>query len=342
MSNYSSASASLMAMFIEYLQSSGCDFNSLNKIAGQDLEDYTDQSPKIKKDIVSHLFHQASIELNDPAMGLHISEYIADRSEGLLVDVILSAKDLNEALQVMIRLSGLMVDSASITIDYDSHFGYLKISALQPDQITHHQLECMVGSISFFIKRVIGNEANKLEYYFPYQCQSNEKEYENIIGSPCVFMQKNLCVKIPLALLYKTSKNKNNSAHQVNCLAMQEQLDKIKQQENLIKDIKVIIKEQLCEQGSSQQNAANKMNISVRNLQRKLKTAGMSYQKILDSVRKDEALKHMADENITLHEIAFLVGYTETSAFFKAFKRWTGYTPGEYRTNIFSLDTQPG
>ena len=75
----------------------------------------------------------------------------------------------------------------------------------------------------------------------------------------------------------------------------------------------------------------DRLGISVRNLQRRLKALGTTYQNLLDEGRQALAMKVIREGDMPLYEVAYLVGYTEPSAFYKAFKRWTGSTPGDYR-----------
>ncbi|WP_254413254.1 AraC family transcriptional regulator [Dyadobacter diqingensis] len=80
---------------------------------------------------------------------------------------------------------------------------------------------------------------------------------------------------------------------------------------------------------SLEEIAAN-FNISPRTLQRKLKEEGISYQELADDVRKSLALHYLSSGNYYVKEISYMLGYNELSAFSRAFKRWTGTTPGLY------------
>lgn len=75
--------------------------------------------------------------------------------------------------------------------------------------------------------------------------------------------------------------------------------------------------------------AAN-FNLSSRSLQRKLKEEGSSFKEIVDSVRKELALEYLKDRNNQIKDVAYSLGYNESSAFIRAFKRWTGTTPSMY------------
>lgn len=78
-------------------------------------------------------------------------------------------------------------------------------------------------------------------------------------------------------------------------------------------------------------SVARSMATSARSLQRRLAGAGVSYQELLDGTRREAALRHLADPALSVGEVAYLLGYSEPAAFHRAFKRWRGTTPQEYR-----------
>lgn len=79
---------------------------------------------------------------------------------------------------------------------------------------------------------------------------------------------------------------------------------------------------------------ARSLTISVRNLQRELQTEGTSSQQLLDDTRKELALRYLKKPDTSIHDVAFLLGYSEPSAFHGAFKRWTSQTPRVYLKQI--------
>jgi AraC-like DNA-binding protein len=78
-------------------------------------------------------------------------------------------------------------------------------------------------------------------------------------------------------------------------------------------------------------DVARDLHMSTRTLQRRLFSAWLSYQELLDAVRRETAEKVMADASLSISEIAYLVGYSEPAAFHRAFRRWTGATPQAFR-----------
>ena len=81
----------------------------------------------------------------------------------------------------------------------------------------------------------------------------------------------------------------------------------------------------------SEGKVADKLYISVRSLRRKLQDCGTSFRALLDRTREELARQYIFDEGVDLTEIAFLLGFSEQSAFSRAFKRWTGQTPSDMR-----------
>jgi AraC-like DNA-binding protein len=79
------------------------------------------------------------------------------------------------------------------------------------------------------------------------------------------------------------------------------------------------------------EDLAQRNGISVRTLQRRLSRAGTSFQALLDASRHQMAVVLLMDPTLQLVDVAQLVGYTEQSSFTRAFKLWSGLTPGEWR-----------
>lgn len=100
--------------------------------------------------------------------------------------------------------------------------------------------------------------------------------------------------------------------------------------------VKQLIVEALKGETPTSESTADRLAMSVRNLQLKLKAEGTSFQKILDEVRRDIAISYLNSRSATKSEIAYLVGFAEVSVFSKAFKKWTGQTPSEFQQALDS------
>ncbi len=79
------------------------------------------------------------------------------------------------------------------------------------------------------------------------------------------------------------------------------------------------------------ESVSSELNMTTHTLRRRLKDEGNSFQEIKDSIRRDRAMELLDKPTLMLHDIAVQLGFSEPAAFNRAFKKWTGLTPGQYR-----------
>jgi AraC-like DNA-binding protein len=84
-------------------------------------------------------------------------------------------------------------------------------------------------------------------------------------------------------------------------------------------------------EGGSAKAVAKVLHVSVRTLQRRLVEAGTSFRELADTVRSQVAQGYLSDPGVSSAEVAFLLGFSDPSSFNRAFRRWTGKSPGRWR-----------
>ena len=77
--------------------------------------------------------------------------------------------------------------------------------------------------------------------------------------------------------------------------------------------------------------AARRLGVSVRTLRRRLGESGQSYRAVTQQMQGERACMLLRNPDLTLQSIASTLGFTDTTAFYRAFKRWTGRTASDYR-----------
>jgi AraC-like DNA-binding protein len=87
----------------------------------------------------------------------------------------------------------------------------------------------------------------------------------------------------------------------------------------------------------SEEELARALGMSRRTLQRKLGELGLTYKGVLEKTRHDLALRYLDDPTKSVTDVTFLLGFSEQSAFSRAFKRWNGNAPTAYRTERAAL-----
>jgi AraC-like DNA-binding protein len=112
------------------------------------------------------------------------------------------------------------------------------------------------------------------------------------------------------------------------------QLSEITRPPALVAQAQAAIAQALSEGTPKMAEIARGLGLSARSFHRRLSAHGISFQGLTEDTRRDLAEGLLRDEGLSLAEIAFLTGFSEQSAFTRAFKRWAGKTPANYRKNM--------
>ena len=93
------------------------------------------------------------------------------------------------------------------------------------------------------------------------------------------------------------------------------------------RDVCALIRETLPHERPTKDRISHLMRISARTLQRRLNDWGIPFEELLDDIRKNQAMKLLEDGNVSVLEIAYLLGYSDPAHLTRAFRRWTGVSP---------------
>lgn len=115
---------------------------------------------------------------------------------------------------------------------------------------------------------------------------------------------------------------------------LEAELERFKTEPALVRSTKEEIANKLSEGLPKMAEVARELGFSVRSFHRRLSDYGVSFQTLAEETRREIALSMLRDENCPFSEIAFLTGFSEQSAFNRAFKRWTKQTPANYRKSL--------
>jgi AraC-like DNA-binding protein len=96
-------------------------------------------------------------------------------------------------------------------------------------------------------------------------------------------------------------------------------------------EVRRLLPSELAQGRATAEAMARRLHMSLRTLGRRLEAEGTSYKQILDEVRHKLALHHLSRSDISIPEVACLLGFADVTTFHRAFKRWTHSTPGAYR-----------
>ena len=108
-------------------------------------------------------------------------------------------------------------------------------------------------------------------------------------------------------------------------------LEEMPREDVLLASVRRVVGELMRDGDPTLTQVARKLAMGSRTLQRRLKEDGVDFKMLVDDTRRRFALSYLRDRKHTLTDIAYLLGYSEVSAFNRAFRRWTGSTPSDHR-----------
>lgn len=115
---------------------------------------------------------------------------------------------------------------------------------------------------------------------------------------------------------------------------LEQELARVAGTQTIAERTKDVIARALSEGLPKMQDVARRLGMSARSLHRRLADDGLTFQVLAEDTRQELAIGLLRDERHSIAEIAYLTGFSEQSAFTRAFKRWTGSTPATYRSDL--------
>ena len=329
-------SVSVLSQLFSYLTSLKADVDEF--LRSIDIDPESVKSPDAYIPIETYLLIQdgAAEYVHDPYLGLHMGEFAEAGSWSILGYMMMNCKTLGEAFEKSARYHRVIGN----LIEGHAHlkFNKIKVSLETPPhapKMSRHCYESTISSTVRMMRTLTGVEINPLEVTFIYPEPESRSEYERIFRCPVLFGQKDNSLTIPLSVIYTPILYSNPEMLKYFENYAQEFLAEMEHENEYARTVTRIILSKLDDEALSIKKVAKEMSISVRTLQNRLKEEGVVFSELLTDTRKKLAKKYLT-EDYSVEQITYLLGFSEPSVFRKAFKKWSGVTPRQYRENTYS------
>jgi AraC-like DNA-binding protein len=192
-------------------------------------------------------------------------------------------------------------------------------------------IESTFSALLTTTKTLTGNSLIPDAVWFQHPRPTDISEHQRIFHAPVHFSQPTNRLIFDAGCLDWTVLSANPSLLPMFEQYAEAMLNELSQEDTYTNQVVRAVTHGLKGEVPSIEAIARTLAISVRNLQRELQAEGTSYQQLLDETRKELAVRYLKKPDTPIHDVAFLLGFSEPSAFHRAFKRWTGKTPRAYR-----------
>ena len=311
----------------------GGDSKAIFEAAQIELKDVAAVHSLIRLDQLTHLFELAAIGTKCPHLALEVASYLDLTKWGAFGYAIINSPAIGEALANMCAFFGALQTGANINFVTDSDSFGIEYSISHPAvRYKRQDAEHFISSIKGLVQRLRARNTHPVAVYFEHEALSPLATYKNYLGVKPHFNMHTNSILFPKWL--ENTPVINADAHLFLVLKrhVQELQQDLPPEGSLADSIKYRIRHLLPTGECSLGKIAQDLGIEMRTLQRRLNQSELSYRQLLDDARAELAIRHLKSPSMTLKEISYLTGFGEVSAFLKAFKKWTGQTPGQYRS----------
>lgn len=322
-------------LLLDYAEHKGLDRAELMRQAGIRPREVQDPDSRIRTASMRRLWRAVDQQLDDPNLGLHIGMTIKATQLGLVGYAMAYSETLRDAVNRLIRYFRILSEAVQHELREDDNTATLVTSA-DPSLIAlRHPIDVGLTMMMCIAREVTQTQLSPIKVEMPYAApaEPTPMEYRAFFGctvqfgrpyEAMTFTREQMSLPNQLADPTLTSYLDELACVKLDTLG--------KDGRGLVNELREALWTMLPGGRPDLWRAAQDLGISARTLQRRLGEEGTSFSRVLDELRRDLADELLTDQKLSVSEVAFLLGYSEPSAFQRAFRRWRGVSPRRFKT----------
>lgn len=280
------------------------------------------------------LYERAARLTGDDALGLHVGEASSPRMYGPLGYIVANSANLGEALASLADYQPLWTRAAGITLRRRNKAIALRYWLQDdiPAEERRQESEQMLATLITFLREATGVPLSPTEVRFEHSAPADLTEHRRLFASRIVFGAPATEVVLAEPMLALPIPRADSTLAELMRSQARSALAERKRREPFLERLRDTLEEAILEGRSvALPDAAGAMGMGPRTLQRRLRQDGLTFRTVVEQARTARARDMLAEPGMVLAQIAFRLGFSQTSAFHRAFRRHTGTTPGAFR-----------
>lgn len=278
--------------------------------------------------VTNALFHSG-----DPALGLTVGKGPMLFEYGVWGYAIMSCATAGEAMNVAFKyweLNGALVD-VEIKMEEDRILWEISPSfTVNDERLIRFAVEEFLSTTAVACEFLFGQPLNAVCVHVSYPMPDHAERYRSMIRCPVIFDSDNTVLVLERELMnLPTVTGHLSMKHHCENLC-QELMLKLSRADKMIGSIRQLVIQSMGRFPKAE-DMAQQLSMSPRTFYRRLRERNTSYQAILDEVRAELSMSYLDHTHLSVDQISDLIGFTETTTFRRAFKKWTGLSPSEFR-----------
>jgi AraC-like DNA-binding protein len=274
----------------------------------------------------------AASALRDELLGFHLAQVPDLRSTGLLYYLFASSETLLEGVQRIARYSSIVnegiLQSCTCATEFRVSFRYHGVSR----HLDRHQIECWTAGLVRMCRELTGLRVVPSRIRLVHQRpQPQTNELTRFFGTEIEFGAATDEIAFPRHVAEARIRSADPYLTKVLLEYCEEALSHRKRSGSFRARVENAIVPLLPHGKAHVDEVARQLAMSPRTLARRLSEEGTSFSHVLENLRNDLAARYLSEKEFGIAQIAWLLGYEETSAFSRAFRRWSGKAPRDVR-----------
>ena len=302
---------------------------------GIDADDLHDADGQIALRSFVQMLEWLAKQLDEPNLGLKLSQRAGPAALGPVGYLFLSSGDVEAALHSLIHYLEAVQSSTVIEMRYLDDFLQI-VYRIEDDSIAprRQDSEYSIGIIWHYICLLSANRCRLAQVSFEHGRRGNSGgTYRRIFSAPVLFHQDANALILPLEAVRASSKGMDPQLVPILETHITNIIHRSRQPDTFAETVTQALTEPVLQQGARARVIAGILKISTVTLHRRLRAENVRFRQLLDMRCKDVARRLLSHSNTPIATISFRLGYSDPAAFSRAFRRWFGSTPRDYRAN---------
>ena len=311
---------------------SGVTADRLYKAVDLDPAVLLDPDNRIPFAQIVALYETAAQLTGDNNFGLHVGETVNPTVFDVVGYCALNSSTLGEAFARVARYHSIWTDGALFTLERSNETSAITYRYVDPSLTEHRQdSEMTLATVTSLCRNIAAPHFTPTAVQFQHDAPPDISEHVRLFRCPIKFGAASNRLSFDSMSLSLPIERADASLCALLDRHAEELLAKYPPRDSLVDQVRSIIASEFRGGDPSLERVADQLGLTPRTLQRKLHELGTSHNELLDQMRRRLAMRYLREREMAICEVAYLLGFSESSSFHRAFKRWTGVTPKEFR-----------
>jgi AraC-like DNA-binding protein len=293
---------------------------------------------RVRRSQIHSTWQFAAEALDDPCIGLHVAKSLPVGTFDVMDYMLATSQTVREGLDALLSYLRLLLDQAALEVHIEGDIATCRFRLFNDDLgLERYSAEFVLSLILSRIRACADVSGwHPLGVKFAHPLVGDATEYERFFGEPVTFASGVNELVLPLLVLDAPMKRADAGLNSVLLRHADELLAKLPPVDSFEEAVRQAVYQAMSDGEGlpATEQIAKRVGVGTRTLQRRLQDAETSFNRIVDDMRLDLATRMLGDSQTAIGEIGFMLGFSEPSAFSRAFRRWTGRTPMGVRKEL--------